>query len=303
MIVNRTNLMLTCAALVTALAGTSASLLAQQRTSDARILELVQQAAQIVASGQVGAATTAQQGGQTTPPAEGPKVSLTLDDAVKLTLDRNLDIAVQRLNPQINDIAYASAQAFYSPTLTSTIQTQSVTQASTNTIQGGAIGSGVTNGTGTFNGGIAQNLSWGGGNYQVALNNARGTTTSLINRYNPSYTPLWSGQYIPAPAPRLQDRFGSSTAAGHQTVAGHLGCPVEVDDYQHALKRAKRILGLCVRDSGRRGGSPVRRSCEQAGRGQPDTRPSGHHGADRRGPGAGPGRARRSRTSWALRRR
>ena len=30
---------------------------------------------------------------------------LTLDDAVKFALDRNLDIAVQRLNPEINDIA------------------------------------------------------------------------------------------------------------------------------------------------------------------------------------------------------
>ena len=37
-----------------------------------------------------------------------PVVQLTLDDAVKLALDRNLDIAVQRLNPQINDIAIAS---------------------------------------------------------------------------------------------------------------------------------------------------------------------------------------------------
>ena len=37
-----------------------------------------------------------------------PVVRLTLDDAVKFALERNLDIAVQRLNPQINDIAIAS---------------------------------------------------------------------------------------------------------------------------------------------------------------------------------------------------
>ena len=34
-----------------------------------------------------------------------PTLRLTLDEAVKFALDRNLDIAVQRLNPQINDIA------------------------------------------------------------------------------------------------------------------------------------------------------------------------------------------------------
>ena len=44
---------------------------------------------------------------------------LSLDDAVKLALDRNLDIAVQRLNPQINDIAIASLESVYHPTLTS----------------------------------------------------------------------------------------------------------------------------------------------------------------------------------------
>ena len=93
----------------------------------------------VVASGQTSALTTAQQGGQAAP-ASGPKVALTLDEAVKLALDRNLDIAVQRLNPQISDLAYASARSIYYPALTSTIATQSITQASTNTIQGGAIG-------------------------------------------------------------------------------------------------------------------------------------------------------------------
>ena len=118
MTVSYSKLMFTCAAVVAALAGTSTGLLAQQKTSEARIHDLVQQAAVLVASGQVGAPSTAQQGGQTTPPAEGPKVPLTLDDAVKLALDRNLDIAVQRLNPQISDLAYASARSIYYPSLT-----------------------------------------------------------------------------------------------------------------------------------------------------------------------------------------
>ena len=44
-----------------------------------------------------------------------PVVPLTLDDAVKLALDRNLDIAVQRLNPEINDIAVASLRVGLPP--------------------------------------------------------------------------------------------------------------------------------------------------------------------------------------------
>ena len=196
MIVTYSKQILVCAAVAAALTAAPGQLFAQKRATDEHIRELVDQAARLVASGQVSALTTAQQGGQTTAPGAGPRTPLTLDEAVKLALDRNLDIVVQRLNPQISDLAYASVKSIYYPALTSTISTQSVTQPSTNTIQGGTIGSGVTNGTGTFNGGIAQSLSKGGGSYQVSLNNGRGTTDSTIARYNPSYSPIWSAQYV-----------------------------------------------------------------------------------------------------------
>jgi outer membrane protein len=195
MIVTHSKSTLVCAALATALAMPGRAI-AQQRTSDARVRDLVQQAAQIVASGQAGALTTAQQGGQTTAPAAGPKLAVTLDEAVKLALDRNLDIAVQRLNPQISDLAYASARSIYYPSLTSTISSQSITNPATNTITGGTIGSGITNGTGLFNGGITQSIPKGGGSYTVTLNNQRATSDATISRYNPAYTPVWSGQYL-----------------------------------------------------------------------------------------------------------
>ena len=47
---------------------------------------------------------------------------LTLDEAVKFALERNLDIAVQRLNPEINDIAIASISSVYHPSLTSIVE-------------------------------------------------------------------------------------------------------------------------------------------------------------------------------------
>jgi outer membrane protein TolC len=195
MIVTHSKLTLVCATLAAALAVPGPAI-AQQRTSDAHVRDLVEQAAKLVATGQAGALTTAQQGGQTTTPASGPKVAVTLDDAVKLALDRNLDIAVQRLNPQISDLAFASARSIYYPSLTSTISTQSTTNPSTNTITGGTIGSGVTNGTGLFNAGITQSIPKGGGNYTLTLNNQRATSDAAISRYNPAYTPIWSGQYV-----------------------------------------------------------------------------------------------------------
>jgi outer membrane protein TolC len=202
MTVTHSKELLVCAAFATALAAAPARTFAQQRASDAHIHDLVQQAAQIVASGQPSVLTTAQQGGQAAAPA-APKVALTLDEAVKFALDRNLDIAVQRLNPEINDLAVAGVKATYLPSVTSTIANQSITSPSTSTITGGTIGSGITNGTGTFNGGVAQSLPWGGGSYQFTLNNQRATSDAAISRYNPAYTPIWSGQYT---QPLLRNR-------------------------------------------------------------------------------------------------
>src|SRR5947208_9621570 len=96
-----------------------------QQTSEARIQELIRAAAERFGIGQQTPIS------QPTPAESGAVVALTLDDAVKLALDRNLDIAVQRLNPEINDIAIVSARAVYNPTLTSSIGPQSVTQLPT----------------------------------------------------------------------------------------------------------------------------------------------------------------------------
>jgi outer membrane protein TolC len=195
MMLKTSTLALSCAATAAALAFSNVPAAAQQRTSDARIQELIREAAHIAASAQTSTPTTAQVGGQTTAPAAGPKVPLTLEDAVTLALERNLDISVQRLNPQISDLAVASAQSVYAPALTSTLVTQGQTQASSNSTFGGTAGQGVTNDATNWNGGLAQNLRWGGGNFNVNLNNTRTTTTSTTGLYNPAYQPLWSAQF------------------------------------------------------------------------------------------------------------
>jgi outer membrane protein TolC len=123
-------------------------------------------------------------------------VALTLDDAVKYALDRNLDIAVQRLNPEINDIAYASIKSVYHPTATSLLSTQSTTNASTTTVSGGGAGAPIVVGVTSYNGGLAQSIPWGGGSASVQLNNVKNTTTSLNTLFNPTYQPNWSCSYV-----------------------------------------------------------------------------------------------------------
>ncbi len=161
-----------------------------QQMSEARIRELIKQAADRVAHGDVDAQ-------QATAPGQArPKVPLTLEDAVKFALDRNLDIAVQRLNPEINDIAISSIRSVYHPSLTSTVTSQSTTTPSTSTLSGGAAGGdAIVAGLNIYNGGIAQSVPWGGGGFNIALNNSRQKTTSLNVLFNPTYNTNWSGQY------------------------------------------------------------------------------------------------------------
>ena len=188
---NRSMTRMTCAvAIATAwIAGARDG--AAQQISEARIRELIKQAAeQAAVSQQAPAAPTTQ-----TPATTRPTVRLTLDDAVKLALDRNLDIAVQQLNPQINDIAIASIRAAYRPALTSLLATQSQTNPSTSVISGAAAGAGVNTALTTFNGGVAQNLPWGGGNFNLGLTNTKTTTTNATSLFNPAFNSVWVGQY------------------------------------------------------------------------------------------------------------
>jgi outer membrane protein len=160
-----------------------------QQVSDARLRELMDEAAKRVASGDLDVQQTTRAPGETT-----PTLRLTLDDAVKFALDRNLDIAVQRLNPQINDIAVLSVKSVYNPTLTSTVGPQSATILPSSQTQLGVGGAAVTE-TMTFNGGIAQSLPWGGGNFAASLNNFRRSSTSNNSLFNPLFQSAWSFSY------------------------------------------------------------------------------------------------------------
>ncbi|PYR66976.1 MAG: hypothetical protein DMF88_14380, partial [Acidobacteria bacterium] len=86
--------------------------------------------------------------------------NLTLDEATARALERNLDIAVERLNPQTFDLNIARIRAAYRPTATSTIGQLSRVQPPTSTLNGGTV---VDNSITTYNSGLQQLVPWGGG--------------------------------------------------------------------------------------------------------------------------------------------
>ena len=117
-------------------------------------------------------------------PGAGPRVDLTLDEAVARALERNLDLAVQRLNPQVFDLNLAQQLAAYRPTFDTNFQNNSRTNPSQTQLDGGLS---VVSDTVTLNSGVSQEVGWGGGRYQVNFNNNRSESTNFFTSFNPSY--------------------------------------------------------------------------------------------------------------------
>lgn len=110
-------------------------------------------------------------------------INLTLDAATERALERNLDIAVERLNPQTFDFSIASLNANYRPTLTSTSGLRNATTFSRSQTAGAAV---LETGTLTGNTGISQNLRLGGGSFAVTFNNNRLTQSDQFALRNPT---------------------------------------------------------------------------------------------------------------------
>lgn len=156
---------------------------AQSAADQARFREIARVAAQ-----QFEAARIASAEPQTRPtgpaPEPGTRVDLSVTEATARALERNLDIAVERLNPQTFDLQVARLSAVYRPTLTSVFGQRMNVTPPTSTLNGGTR---VTADTTTYNSGIAQALKASGATLNFTFNNNRQTTTNNLVNYNPSF--------------------------------------------------------------------------------------------------------------------
>ncbi len=184
--------------------------------TDRQIAQLVQQTTERIA--QAKSAAMAGQppaaGGATTSASTQPTAQLSLEQAVKDALDRNLNIAVQRLTPQTYDYTLASLHAAYLPSVNSQFSTNGQTTPATSQLSGGQS---VVASNQAFNAGLSENVPWGGGSMSVTWNNTRGTTTNSFSTYNPAYNTSFLAQYHAAAAARLRDRLDARTARRSRT--------------------------------------------------------------------------------------
>jgi outer membrane protein len=178
------------AAFITAAILTSVPALAQSTEESRRLDEIARTAAQRFAEAR--SAQAEQPAAKQAPPA-GPVTELTLDAAIERALERNLDIAVERLNPQTFNYSIAALEATYRPTLTSNFGTRSSTAFTRSQTAGGSI---LTTETLTNNYGVTQNMKWGGGSFATAFNNNRQEQSDLFATRNPALNTNLSFAYV-----------------------------------------------------------------------------------------------------------
>jgi outer membrane protein TolC len=181
----------TLAALTTIGALTSSLSFAQSADDGRRLEDIARNAARQFAAERV--AEKEQTRPTTPPPAPGTVVELTLDDATQRALERNLDIAVERLNPQTYDFSIAALDANYKPTLTSNFSTRSQTSFSRSQTAGGDV---LVTDTITNNYGITQNMRWGGGSFAAAFNNNRQAQSDAFAIRNPALNANLTAAYV-----------------------------------------------------------------------------------------------------------
>ena len=157
---------------------------AQTTSESARVDQIAREAAQKFNEARLAGRTETNEQTRPTvpPPPPGVRVELTLDNAVERALDRNLDLAVERLTPQTYDFSLAALDATFHPNLVSTFGLRSQTSFTRSQTAGGDI---LSTDTLTGNNGVQQNLKWGGGSYAVGFNNNRQEQSDLFATRNP----------------------------------------------------------------------------------------------------------------------
>jgi len=117
---------------------------------------------------------------------------LTLEQAIAIALEKNLDLKATKVEPQLVDYQLAGARASFTPSLNAGYTFGNSTTASNNTLEGVTYLTDISQG---FNGGMNHTLPWFGSSYQARFTNSRRTTNNITTRLNPSYSSQLSVDY------------------------------------------------------------------------------------------------------------
>jgi len=148
-----------------------------------------------------------------TPASPAPStttVSLTLDEAVRRAVENNPDLAVVRLDTEVQAARVGESRTAYAPVFSTTLGRSGNTTPPSNFLLGDR---GVDVNDWFQSTGVRQRLSRGGGTWSVAWDSARTTTNNPISSFDPS---LQAGFELAFSQPLLKDR--TVDAARYQYV-------------------------------------------------------------------------------------
>ena len=111
-----------------------------------------------------------------------PVRRLSIDEAVTLALEQNLDLRVERINPLIQDTLVAEARSVYAPTLSTTLTGDDRDRPAGSIFDGGDV---VTDRFLRDNVDVVQQVPLKGGRYSATWFSQRSSSTNVFNQYNP----------------------------------------------------------------------------------------------------------------------
>ena len=112
-----------------------------------------------------------------------PVRHLSVDEALTLALEQNLDLRVERINPLIQDTVVAEARSVYAPTLSTTVVGDDRDSPAANIFAGGEVK--VTDRSLQDSVDVVQQVPWKGGQYSARWNGQQSSTTNIFSTFNP----------------------------------------------------------------------------------------------------------------------
>jgi len=112
-----------------------------------------------------------------------PVVEMTLEQAINIALEKNLNLQSAKMNPVLQDLSLAATRATFTPRFTGTYSFSDNRSVSENTTEG--VFQTVRQNQG-FNGGFSQSLNFHGASMSANWNNGRNTSNTVTSSFNPT---------------------------------------------------------------------------------------------------------------------
>jgi outer membrane protein TolC len=122
-----------------------------------------------------------------------PLLDLTLERAIQIALEKNLDLQVARINPLIQDFSLKASRAAFLPSFNSSFR-ENHSQTPVANVLDGATTFNISNAQ-TYSGGMNQSMPWYGGNLSLSFTSGRTASNNANSTRNPSFSTGLSANY------------------------------------------------------------------------------------------------------------